>query len=427
MNDGFVPGRQLKSPQVRLMTAAWAGISALVAMCILLAGNFSDSDGVDAEQELQPTPSVSPVAGVSSPAGVDDFGYGIQVHVESGNPDPTFATIDQLGLDWVKQQVRWASMQPTPDEIQWEWLDSFMAQASGSDIKVMLSIVTAPDWARSSTSSDRTGPPDNFQDYADFVAAVLERYPGQIHAIEVWNEQNLQREWYSVGGLSAERYAEMLSLTYDTIKAINPNIIVVSGALSPTGVNDGIVAIDDFEYLDQMIAAGALSYVDCIGAHHGGVNLPPDLTAEEAFEGGMPEGTVFLGPYDPENPLNPHHSWSFRSTLRGQYDKIVAAGGTQKLCVTEFGWASMEGLGIDETLPDFEFAWDNSAAEQAAYIVQGYQLLREWGIAQMAFVWNLNFATEDEVPMSDNELYSIIAPDGTPRQAFHAIAAMPKD
>jgi hypothetical protein len=302
-----------------------------------------------------------------------------------------------------------------------------MAQASGSDIKVMLSIVTAPDWARSSTSSDRTGPPDNFQDYADFVAAVLERYPGQIHAIEVWNEQNLQREWYSVGGLSAERYAEMLSLTYDTIKAINPNIIVVSGALSPTGVNDGIVAIDDFEYLDQMIAAGALSYVDCIGAHHGGVNLPPDLTAEEAFEGGMPEGTVFLGPYDPENPLNPHHSWSFRSTLRGQYDKIVAAGGTQKLCVTEFGWASMEGLGIDETLPDFEFAWDNSAAEQAAYIVQGYQLLREWGIAQMAFVWNLNFATEDEVPMSDNELYSIIAPDGTPRQAFHAIAAMPKD
>lgn len=410
------------------MAVAWIGISVLMAMCILLAGSSSETNSANAAQSARPTEEpLPPVESAQQQAVVDDFGYGIQVRAETGNLDATFTAIDQLGVDWVKQQVRWSEVQPTPEEYLWDWLDAFVARANASNLKVLLSIVSAPDWTRTSTASGRTGPPDNFQQYADFVAAVLERYPDKVHAIEVWNEQNLQREWYSIAGLSAERYVTMLSLTYDTAKAIDPDIIVVSGALSPTGVNDGIIAIDDFDYMDQMIAAGVLDNADCIGAHHGGVNLPPDVTAEEAFGAGPPEGTLFLGPYDPENPLNPHHSWSFRSTLLGQYEKIVAAGGMQKLCVTEFGWASMEGLGVDETLPEFEFARDNSLAEQAAYITQGYQLLREWGIAQMAFVWNLNFAAESEGPPGDNELYSIIGPDGAPRPAFHAITSMPKD
>ena len=426
MSEESAPDKQLTKRQTRLAIVTWVGISSLVVLCVFLASDFSQASEVEPEAEL-----VSPQSPVPSPAQVEvvsEFGYGIQVQAESGDAATIVNYANRLGLNWIKQQVRWSSMQPTPDEEPyWMWLDSFIAQANASGLKVLLSIVAAPDWTRNAVPPDKTGPPDDLQAYADFVTAVLERYPGQIHAIEVWNEQNLQREWYTAGGLSAARYVEMLSLTYETVKAIDPNVIVVSGALSPTGVNDGVTAIDDFDYMDQMIKAGLLDYADCIGAHHTGVNLPPNVTAEEAFEAGAPPDTVFLGPYNTDNPLNPHHSWSFRSTLRGQYEKIVAAGGTQRLCVTEFGWPSMEGLGAEEAPPDFEFAWDNSLEEQADYIVQAYQLLREWDIAQMAFLWNLDFASNGEEEIDDNMLYSILLPDGTVRPAFNAIATMPKN
>ena len=53
-------------------------------------------------------------------------------------------------------------------------------------------------WARKDHAHN--GPPDNYQDYWDFVSAFVTRYRtgsaiGRVHAIEVWNEANLDREW----------------------------------------------------------------------------------------------------------------------------------------------------------------------------------------------------------------------------------------
>ena len=44
------------------------------------------------------------------------------------------------------------------------------------------------------------GPPDNLSDFGDFVYALVSRYKtgspqGRVHAIEIWNEPNLAREW----------------------------------------------------------------------------------------------------------------------------------------------------------------------------------------------------------------------------------------
>lgn len=73
----------------------------------------------------------------------------------------------------------------------------------------------------------------------------------------------------------------MLRMAYAAIKAKDPNIIVVSGALSPTGVNAPDIAMDDFRYLELMVDAGLLDVADCIGLHHNGLNVPPRLAAED--------------------------------------------------------------------------------------------------------------------------------------------------
>ena len=429
MSEDSTPGKRISKRQIQILVIAWAGISAMVVALVFLAMTPAAANGAATVTLAESAPTDEPVTAeaVAVAIPVENFGYGVQVRSDRGDPQVIVEHTEVLGVGWIKQQVRWEDFEPSPGMYQWEWLDGLVAVANDAEVKVMLSILAAPDWSRTIVGTDITGPPDNPQDYVNFVVTLLERYPGQVHAIEVWNEQNLLREWSIADGLSAERYLEMLRLTYDAIKRVDPGIIVISGALAPTGVNDGVTAIGDFEYLSQMIEAGLLESADCIGAHHTGINLPPDVTAEEAFAGGAPAGTMFLGPYDTENPLNPHHSWSLRSTLQGQYDIIVAAGGRQRLCVTQFGWASIEGL-EGEAPADFDFAWDNSLEEQAEYAVQAYQLLREWGIAEMAFLWNLDFAPKsDEGTLDDKMLYSILAPDGTPRPAYAAIAAMPKN
>ncbi len=361
-------------------------------------------------------PTLMPIERVS-------FDFGIQVQ-ESYDLYHYWADVVkyQLNLDWLKQQVRWEFIEPEEGAYDWTILDIVIPEAHEREISVMLSIVTAPEWARQ-PGADLTkhGPPADPQDYVNFVTTILERYgddyPGTIAAIEVWNEMNIDREWSSVNGLSTQEYIQLLSLTYNAVKAIDPGIIVISGALSPTGIDDGIGAIDDFRYLDMLLENGLLNYADCVGAHHNGYNIGPLVPWDEAPNDPEAATALFRGPFD-----NPHHSWSLFSTLSTYANKIQLAGGEQRLCVTEFGWAVTEDL--DGYPQGFEFAQDNTLDEQAEYIIEAVQWFEESEIVWLAWVWNLNYGAQAGFdPNNDNTPYSILRPDSQPAPAWSAISA----
>jgi hypothetical protein len=175
----------------------------------------------------------------------------------------------------------------------------------------------------------------------------------------------------------------------------------------------------------EMIAAGLLDQVDCVGVEHTGFNLSPTISSEDAFFGEIPSGTRFIGPYDTANPANPHHSWSFHSTLNGYYSMIVAAGRNTPLCVTEFGWASADGIG--EPPPGFEFAYDNTPQLQGEYITQAFQSMHAGGFVQLGILFNLDYAVgNDGLVQTPDVLFSILMANGSPRPAFQAIQNMSK-
>ena len=444
-------GRRSSRGQVTAFVLVWIFITLVMGACTFIAIYFASGEAnliglaaaapsptpIEATATLLPTiapPTETPTIPTDVPAvpaepsptpttlprlDTDTFGYGIQVQENYDLQDYWYELVsDRLGLSWVKQQVRWEVIELERGNIDWSMLDLVVPAADRHGLKLMLSVVTTPDWARPAGADlSKHGPPANFQDYVNFITAILERYPGKIHAIEVWNEQNLDREWSDPQGLSAARYVEMLALAYNAIRAVDPGVIVISGALSPTGVT-GPGSIDDFRFFDQMIAAGMLNYTDCVGAHHNGYNIPPDAVWDDPSTMG-PQARNFTGPW-----TNLNHSWSFRSTLEYYYNAVVAAGGTQKLCVTEFGWATADDL--DGYPRGFEFALDNTLQEQADWIVQAFQWLAEWEGAWIAFLWNLNYGPQSGDPTNDNVPYSILALDGSPRPAFDALEAMPK-
>ena len=375
-------------------------------------------DGGETPAE-EPAPVEEPApAGATFPWPADRFGYGTQSHAVVGDPAFAMDAIrNQLGLDWVKVQVEWPLVEPDPGVYQWFFYDGVVAEANRQGLNLMFSVVGAPAWTRSAGTEN--GPPDDFNLYANFLRELLNHYPNQVHAIEVWNEQNIDREWATAQGLSPVVYVDFLQRAYEAVKAVNPDIIVISGALAPSGVHDLVTSYDDFIYLDEALAAGMLNYADCVGVHHNGYNIGPDVAWDQAGSSPKAATATFRGPFD-----NPHHSWSFKTTVETYAQKVQALDPNKKLCVTEFGWGSSEGY--DSYPEGFGFVNDNSLEEQAQYIVQAYQQMQASGTVWLAFQFNFDFGNKGNGSTDDPVPYSIVDVNGVPRPAFGAIAAMEK-
>ena len=361
----------------------------------------SDPDAPPVEPSA---PDVSPLG----PVGVEPFagfGYGMQAHMYYQDVPTVARLVADAGFGWIKQQVRWSDVEPKKGSPDWSQLDLIVDGASKRGLKILFSVVTAPAWSRADGHVD--GPPDDPKAFASFLTTLASRYLGKVHAYEIWNEQNFSREWGG-GKINAGQYVELLALAHGALKAVDPNVVVIAGALTPTGYNDVNIAVDDVLYLQQMYAYkdGLLKSVcDAIGAHAGGFNNPPD---DGPTKKSVPS-TTFKG----------HPSFYFRR-IEGLREIMVLSGDSEKgMWLTEFGWSTMNKA------KGYEYGADNSEADQARYLVRAYQIGREVGWVSAMFVWNLNF--QMIVPDTDEKWpFGIVKKDGSPRPAYTALKQLPK-
>jgi hypothetical protein len=177
---------------------------------------------------------------------------GVQVD-PLGDAQANVNHVKALGFGWVKLQMPWKNVEPAQGSYEWGAWDEAIGAYADNDIRVMLNISKAPDWARPA-DDDRSveGLPADPADYAEFVAQVAERYRGQVQAIEIWDEQNL---WYKAGGMGridAEAYVELLAQAYQAIKAVDAGVMVISGGMTPAdtvlSADNREVAVNDVDY-----------------------------------------------------------------------------------------------------------------------------------------------------------------------------------
>ncbi len=344
------------------------------------------------------------VASAPAPPGTG-FGYGFQLARVNAN---TLGHMNALGFNWIKLQIRWENHEPSPGAIDWPTLDGVVSLATGAGKKLLFSVVTTPHWARARTEGH--GPPDDPATYGNFVAAVAQRYCGKVSAIEVWNEQNLITEWNTGRGINAKEYIDLLRIAYNRIKAACPGMIVVSGAPTPTGLTDGVTAVDDVQYLRQMYNNGLKNYCDAVGVHPSGFDNPPDADWRT---------------WKDSSGFNGHRSFFFSNTIKSYHDVMVQNGdGNKRLWATEFGWATIENIAPTPN-PGYEYAATNTEARQADYLVKAMQIAKQSGYMGVMFIWNLDFSLEVG-GWWEGSKFSVLRPDGTPRPAYHALARMPK-
>jgi LysM repeat protein len=307
----------------------------------------------------------SPAPSPPQPQPIPSTGFGLGAQtVNLNNKD----IMTQSRMTWVKIQHKW---EPGDDPGE---LSGIIQNAHQNNFKILLSITGATPYPAANSI--------DFGAFTNFVGGVAALGPD---AIEVWNEMNIDFEW-PAGQISPSTYVNsMLAPAYNAIKAANANVLVISGALAPTGFDNTQNAWADDRYIAGMQAAGAARFADCIGVHHNAGATSPTVSS------GHPGGA--------------HYSWYFQPTLNLYYN---AFGGARQLCFTEVGYVSSDGY---DSLPaNFAWASETSEAEHAQWVAEAAQIAANSGKVKLFIIYNLDFRTyTDKDPQAG---YAIIRPDG---------------
>ena len=385
------------------------------------SGSLSD---VDVITDIPAPPAAPAVVSAPAPSGGGSFGYGVQAHMVHNNEAGWVmeTTKLRLGFGWVKQQIEWHVFEPNPGDYQWGLMQGFVDGANGAGINLLFSVVNAPNWARESGFDGSVGgPPADPNTFARFLGALAQMYcNSSVKALEVWNEQNLHYEWGN-RPINPSEYMNLLRPSYAAIKAACPSMLVISGAPTPAGDN-GNLAMDDFRYFEAMLQQGLANHADGFGAHPSGYNVPPSVRYEAACQIIQTTGNQFNGPCD-----NPHHSWSFLSTMEGYRNLAVKYGAANhRIWPTEFGWAAGGShiLSTEAERNTRRYADDNSLEEQAQWTVEAYQMMRNWGWVGPAILWNLNFRLV--AGGTEKALWGIVDNQRNPLPVFNKLRDMPK-
>lgn len=318
------------------------------------------------------------------------------------------------GFEWVRQQVPWKDTERADRGLGTEELDRIVDSVNASGRKLLLSLVKSPEFLTSGPGD--TGLPNDPADFGRFAGLIAERYKGRVHAIEVWNEQNLAVEnGGKVVPEDAGHYVEVLKAGYTAIKAVDPNIIVVAGAPSSTGVTQPDLAVDDLTYLQAMYTYNngeARSYFDVQGFHPASTLNAPDLSYPDNL-GPVPEGCP--GSCWKDAPT--HFFRHIENFIQIMHNSGM---GDKPIWITEMGWATQN------TTPGYEYGNFVSDEQQAAYLTGALNELvfryDKWVTG--VFIWNLNFGplwAANGDPLHEQAAFGLIAPDGSPRPAYTAV------
>ncbi|MEN9935590.1 MAG: hypothetical protein RLZZ387_2169 [Chloroflexota bacterium] len=381
-----------------------------------------------------PTPPPTRWADVP-PLGVN--AYNIQFEPDPAAVSRTLELARDMGARFVRIQMPWDDVEihgkgdfvdrrNEPPRDAWEKYDFIVAEAERLGLELIVRIDRAPQWARPNDfadpkfqaglqeNPDSTGPPENYQDYADFVAAAVARYRGQVRFFQIWNEPNLAYEW-SWRIPEPERFAELLRLAAAAARKANPEAVILFPSLSPTdGKEPRKAPMSELEYLDRVYRAGAAASFDIMSAQAYGLGQPPEENRYVRLRWSPREPLKDL-----DRPIDSRIDVSRVVMLREVM--LLHGDGDKAVWISEFGYNS-----APESVPEpARSNWGPPVSEEqkGAYIVgQLERARREWPWVGVMNVWFLRYGGYREPnPADPTPHFTLVARDFTPLPAYEAV------
>ncbi|HUV74496.1 MAG TPA: hypothetical protein VMW79_09315 [Anaerolineae bacterium] len=378
-----------------LLLLVFVAASALLANMLMTLARSARASGPDYHAaRLIPNTDVNPF-------GANMF---LDREVEEWKLRKTLEMASDAGLGWVKQQFPWEEIEPVQKgefydgrtrRSSWEKYDRIVDLCEEYGLQIIARLDRPPDWTREdNTYKER--PPDDFEDYGDFVFAFVDRYRGRIKYVQIWNEPNIFPEWGNRPVDPAE-YVNLLRVAYERAKEADPNVYVLSAPLAITLGQEHPepgkwISMNEIEFVEEMYKVGAKDYFDILSANAFGLGSAPEEAAQPRV-------------------LNFQRVLFLREVMERHGDS-----GTP-IWFNEYGWNASP-----EDFPEEQLVWQRvGEQDQADYTVRGIEYAQErWPWAGVFNIWYFRQVGSIS-PDSSDYYFRVVDVDFTPRLVYHAI------
>ncbi|NLV39769.1 MAG: hypothetical protein GXY15_00870 [Candidatus Hydrogenedentes bacterium] len=222
------------------MTRQWKALVLALAGAALLAG-------------CRPCEPVAP-----HPVAVGSGLYLDRTLFDRNRRDTIVSLAAEAGLHWTREEFLWEGIEPAPgqhSESLLERHDARVTKLAAAGIQILGLLDYGAEW---STGGGAPSTDEQRADFARHAAFMAERYRGVITHWEVWNEPNLEKFWH--GTPDPEGYGLLLRAAADALRAVDPEIQVVGGAIAGCGR-------DDRAFLMRALAAAGPGACDIVSIH----------------------------------------------------------------------------------------------------------------------------------------------------------------
>lgn len=340
--------------------------------------------------------------------GINPFGVNVflEQEVEPAKRELAVQMAAAAGFHWLRQEFPWEDIEISAkgdfwdhkfNQSAWDKYDHIVDLAEKYDLELIIRLSNPPAWSRTAGNANGTyAPPDNFEDFGDFVEAVVTRYRGRVKYYQIWNEPNIYPEW-GEQAVDPEAYAGLLKVAATRARAADPEAVIILGALAstieltptpPYGLNDLV-------YLQRLYDAGAAPYFDILAMQGYG---------------------LWSGPTD----RRMHPRVMNFSRPRFVRDLMVRNGDAEKpIWISEMNWNA-----VPDDIADKRFG-QVTPEEQASNLVQAYARLQdEWPWLGVANTWYLKRASDQWEQEGKPEAYfRLLTPGFEPLPVYEALQA----
>ncbi len=373
---------------------AVAVIGLLAAFYVLVPGSNSSNGGRAGGTE----PSIDiDVSGPLDDASEEPPALGMQFHGtwdayyqgSGATPNAMFAqhldTLAVHGVKLLRVDVGWSASQPrpgtpNPSSAYNRRIARVLDAADQRGIDVMLTLWRSPEWARPASGGPNQLPTDP-QDIAPWATWMATTFGDQVAAWQIWNEPNITAfTGIEDDNARVRKYVPLLKAGSAAVKKGDSDAVVVFGG----------PAQNDDAFIRQAYELGAGDYFDIMAVHpyQGNQTRPPEAP----------------------DPGEKYYTTHFTAVAN-----VMAQHGDEQKPVwwTEFGYS----VHSNENVPD-DMSWRygvETEEKSGNYLTRAFELARtQYPQVKAVFVYTAYRQGDD--PYGHESGYSMLNPDGTPRQ-----------
>jgi len=291
--------------------------------------------------------------------------------------------VREMGAPWIVEYFPWAYIEDQPGRYNWTHADQVVDHASRQGLTIIARLGFVPEWARPKETTPLYLDEERFADFGRFAALFAKRYAGRVDYLILWNEPNLAMEW-GYATPDAAKYTALLRTAYPLIKAANPAVQVLGGALAPTLDPVGSeFGVNDLIFLQAMYDAGAAPYFDILAIHAYGWH------------------------FDPDSPPHPE-AINFRRSELLREIMVRNGDGHKQAIITEGGWNDHP-------------RWTRAVrpAQRITYTLRAYEIAqREWAWLDALCLWVFRFPWDQN---SYQDYYTFVRTDFEPKPIYEEV------